>query len=234
MSNYKKKSSKRDIRYSPVMVFQVAFLAVKRGRLTNRILAQEIGCNERTIIIWKRKYREFREVTRDAYKSVLGEFCRRVFDNMIHGRVTKYYSASGDLLRSVHHSPSDKDLLLPVRLGMIKVDRYAVNCERERLKNEARQMRYYINRYRNYEISISELLLEFYYRAIPVPHFLMLEYSHRLRQGTIETIKEEDTYNQAHAMQILEAKKEREEARIQLAIEEGIKERLKQIEAARQ
>ena len=230
VSNFKKRSSKKGISYTPALVFQVAYLAVKRGRLTNRILAESIGCNERTIILWKGRHKEFKEITRDAYKSVLGEFCKKVFDNMIYGTVTKYYNSEGDLLRSVHQSPTDRDLLLPVRLGMIKTDQFAVNCERERLKKEASQMRHYIDKYRSDEISISELLLEFYYRAIPVPSFLMLEYSHKLKIGTIETIKEEDTYNQAHAMQILEAKKEREEARIHQAIEAGIKERLKQIE----
>lgn len=234
MSNFKKKSSKKGISYSPSFVFSVAYLAVKRGRLTNKILASEIGCNERTVVLWKGKYKEFKAITRDAYKSVLGEFCRRVFDNMVNGRTIKYYNASGDLLRSVHQSPTDRDLMLPVRLGMIKVDRYAVNCERERLKNEARIMRHYINRYRKDEISISDLLLEFYYRAIDVPKFLMIEYSHKLRMGAIEILKVEDTYNQAHAAKILEAKKAREEARIQLAIEAGIRERLKQIETVKQ
>ena len=231
MSNFKKLSSKKGVSYSPALVFQVAYLAVHKGRLTNRILASEIGCNERTVVIWKRKHREFKEVTRDAYQSILGEFCRRVFDNIIHGRVIKYYNSEGDLLRSVHHSPSDRDLMLPVRLGMLKVDQYAVNCERERLKADARRMRYYINRYCSDEISISELMLEFYYKAIPVPHFLLLEYSHKLKVGTIENVKLEDTYNQDHAKQILAAKEEREEVRINQAIEAGIKARIKQIEA---
>lgn len=210
MGNFKKRSSKTGISYKPSFVFQVAYLAVKKGRLTNRILASEIGCNERTIILWKGRHKEFKEITRDAYKSVLGEFCKKVFDNMVNGRTIKYYNSEGDLLRSVHQSPTDRDLLLPVRLGMIKTDQFAVNCERERLKKEASQMRYYINRYRSDEISISELLLEFYYRAIDVPKFLMLEYSHRLRQGTIQVLKVKDTYDQDHAKQILEAKRERE------------------------
>lgn len=210
MSNFKKRSSKKGISYKPALVFQVAFLAVKKGRLTNRILAQEIGCNERTILIWKRKYGEFKAITRDAYKSVLGEFCKQVFDNMVNGRTIKYYNASGDLLRSVHQSPTDRDLLLPVRLGMIKVDQFVVNCEREQLKAEARQMQYYINRYRSDDISIGELLLEFYYRGIEVPRFLMLEYSHKLKVGTIENLKLKDTYDQDHAMKILAAKEARE------------------------
>ena len=234
MGNFKKLSSKKGISYSPAFVFQVAFLAVHKGRLTNRILAESIGCNERTVVIWKRKHREFKAITRDAYQSVLGEFCKRVFDNMLHGRTIKYYNASGDLLRSVHLSPTDKDLMLPVRLGMLRVDQYVVNCEREQLKAEARRMQYFINKYRNNQISISDLMLEFYYKAIPIPSFLMLEYSYQLKQGTIEILKEADTYDQGHAMKILEAKKAREEARIQLAIEAGIKARLKQIETVRQ
>ena len=58
----------------------------------------------------------------------------------------------------------------------------------------------------------------------------MLEYSHKLKIGTIQVLKVKDTYDQDHAKQILEAKREREEAMINEAIEAGIKERLKQIE----
>ena len=110
-----------------------------------------------------------------------------------------------------------------------EIEKYDKDQAQQKLKKQRKAMRHWIDKYNNSDINLSQLLTEYYSAAIEPPLHLVKEHANALATGTLEIVAEEDTYDQAHAARILAAKKEREEARIQRAIEEGINERLAEI-----
>lgn len=216
-------------KYKTDYLVTLPYIAVKYGKLTNAIAAKELKVSERTIIRWRKGHDEFNNAMADPLGSDLGKNYERVIGNMLHGRTVTERDQEGNITKEITHSPTHQDLMLPKQMGYMITDRYAKNQAQEELKKERKTMRHWIDKYNNSEINLSQLLTEYYNAAIEPPHHLVKEHANALATGTLEIVAEEDTYDQAHAARILAAKKEREEARIQRAIEEGINERLAEI-----
>ena len=217
-------------KYKTDYLVTLPYIAVKYGKLTNAIAAKELKVSERTIIRWRKGHDEFNNAMADPLGSDLGKNYERVIGNMLHGRTVTERDQEGNITKEITHSPTHQDLMLPKQMGYMITDRYAKNQAQEELKKERKTMRHWIDKYNNSEINLSQLLTEYYNAAIEPPHHLVKEHANALATGTLEIVAEEDTYDQAHAAKILAAKREREEARIQRAIEEGIKERLTELE----
>jgi len=217
-------------KYKTDYLVTLPYIAVKYGKLTNAIAAKELKVSERTIIRWRKGHDEFNNAMADPLGSDLGKNYERVIGNMLHGRTVTERDQEGNITKEITHSPTHQDLMLPKQMGYMITDRYAKNQAQEDLKKERKAMRHWVDKYNNSEINLSQLLTEYYNAAIEPPQHLVKEHANALATGTLEIVAEEDTYDQAHAARILAAKKEREEARIQRAIEEGITKRLAEIE----
>lgn len=217
-------------KYKTDYLVTLPYIAVKYGKLTNAIAAKELKVSERTIIRWRKGHDEFNNAMADPLGSDLGKNYERVIGNMLHGRTVTERDQDGNITKEITHSPTHQDLMLPKQMGYMITDRYAKNQAQEELKKERKAMRHWIDKYNNSEINLSQLLTEYYNAAIDPPAHLVKEHANALATGTLEIVAEENTYDQAHAAKILAAKKKREEARIQRAIEEGIKERLAELE----
>jgi hypothetical protein len=217
-------------KYKTDYLVTLPYIAVKYGKLTNAIAAKELKVSERTIIRWRKGHDEFNNAMADPLGSDLGKNYERVIGNMLHGRTVTERDHEGNITKEITHSPTHQDLMLPKQMGYMITDRYAKNQVQEELKKERKAMRHWIDKYNNSEINLSQLLTEYYNAAIEPPQHLVKEHANALATGTLEIVAEEDTYDQAHAAKILAAKREREEARIQRAIEEGIKEKLAELE----
>ena len=217
-------------KYKTDYLVTLPYIAVKYGKLTNAIAAKELKVSERTIIRWRKGHDEFNNAMADPLGSDLGKNYERVIGNMLHGRTVTERDQEGNITKEITHSPTHQDLMLPKQMGYMITDRYAKNQAQEDLKKERKAMRHWIDKYNNSEINLSQLLTEYYNAAIEPPQHLVKEHANALATGTLEIVAEEDTYDQAHAARILAAKQEREEARIQRAIEEGITKRLAEIE----
>ena len=217
-------------KYKTDYLVTLPYIAVKYGKLTNAIAAKELKVSERTIIRWRKGHDEFNNAMADPLGSDLGKNYERVIGNMLHGRTVTERDQDGNITKEITHSPTHQDLMLPKQMGYMITDRYAKNQAQEELKKERKAMRHWIDKYNNSEINLSQLLTEYYNAAIDPPAHLVKEHANALATGTLEIVAEEDTYDQAHAAKILAAKKKREEARIQRAIEEGIKKRLAELE----
>ena len=226
----KAKNSNRNTSYKTEYLIRLPYYAVKWGKLTNAIAATEIGCSERSICEWRKRYPEFNDVMSDPLGSELGKNYERVIGNMLHGRTVTERDQEGNITKEITHSPTHQDLMLPKQMGYMITDRYAKTQAQEEIKKERKAMRHWIDKYNNSEINLSQLLTEYYNAAIEPPMHLVKEHANALATGTLEIVAEENTYDQAHAARILAAKQAREEARIQRAIEEGIKGRLAELE----
>ena len=217
-------------KYKTDYLVMLPYIAVKYGRLTNAIAAKELKVSERTIIRWRKGHDEFNNAMADPLGSDLGKNYERVIGNMLHGRTVTERDQEGNITKEITHSPTHQDLMLPKQMGYMITDRYAKNQAQDELKKERKAMRHWVDKYNNSEINLSNLLTEYYNAAIEPPQHLVKEHANALATGTLEIVAEEDTYDQAHAARILAAKQAREEARIQRAIEEGIKERMAELE----
>lgn len=217
-------------KYKTDYLVTLPYIAVKYGKLTNAIAAKELKVSERTIIRWRKGHDEFNNAMADPLGSDLGKNYERVIGNMLHGRTVTERDQDGNITKEITHSPTHQDLMLPKQMGYMITDRYAKKQAQEELKKDRKAMRHWIDKYNNSEINLSQLLTEYYNAAIEPPQHLVKEHANALATGTLEIVAEENTYDQAHAAKILAAKQEREEARIQRAIEEGIKERLAELE----
>lgn len=217
-------------KYKTDYLVTLPYIAVKYGKLTNAIAAKELKVSERTIIRWRKGHDEFNNAMADPLGSDLGKNYERVIGNMLHGRTVTERDQDGNITKEITHSPTHQDLMLPKQMGYMITDRYAKNQAQEELKKERKSMRHWIDKYNNSEINLSQLLTEYYNAAIEPPQHLVKEHANALATGTLEIVAEENTYNQANAAKILAAKQEREEACRQRAIEEGIKERLAELE----
>lgn len=217
-------------KYKTDYLVTLPYIAVKYGKLTNAIAAKELKVSERTIIRWRKGHDEFNNAMADPLGSDLGKNYERVIGNMLHGRTVTERDQDGNITKEITHSPTHQDLMLPKQMGYMITDRYAKNQAQEELKKERKAMRHWIDKYNNSEINLSQLLTEYYNAAIEPPPHLVKEHANALATGTLEIVAEEDTYDPAHAAKIMAANEARKEARIQRAIEEGIKKRLAEFE----
>ena len=217
-------------KYKTDYLVTLPYIAVKYGKLTNAIAAKELKVSERTIIRWRKGHDEFNNAMSDPLGSDLGKNYERVIGNMLHGRTVTERDQDGNITKEITHSPTHQDLMLPKQMGYMITDRYAKTQAQEEIKKERKAMRHWIDKYNNSEINLSQLLTEYYNAAIEPPMHLVKEHANALATGTLEIVAEENTYDQAHAARILAAKQAREEARIQRAIEDGIKKKLAELE----
>jgi hypothetical protein len=217
-------------KYKTDYLVTLPYIAVKYGKLTNAIAAKELKVSERTIIRWRKGHDEFNNAMADPLGSDLGKNYERVIGNMLHGRTVTERDQEGNITKEITHSPTHQDLMLPKQMGYMITDRYAKNQAQEELKKERKAMRHWVDKYNNSEINLSQLLTEYYNAAIEPPQHLVKEHANALATGTLEIVAEEDTYDQAHAAKILAAKQAREDARRMRAIEEGIKEKMAELE----
>lgn len=204
------KNSNKKVTYKSIYLNQLPYFAVKWGKLTNAIAATEIGCSERTISEWRKKYPAFNQSMSDPLGSALGKNYERVIGNMIHGRKVTERDEAGNVVKEITHSPTHQDLMLPKQMGYMITDRYAKNEMQTDLKNQRKIMQPWALKYEKSEINLSQLLTKYYNLAIEPPSHLVKEHAVALATGNLEIIDDEDCYDQVHAASVLAAKQQRQ------------------------
>ena len=214
-------SGKR-VEYDASFPAELPYIAYQHGKLTDKIAACHFGCSQSTIEKWKRKRPEFRKAFDNPLGGLVSKHAKVTFENALSGRIER--NAEGDIIKRI--APTHNDLKAPVDMGYLDTAKYTRNLKKDELKDERLEMQRYIQRYYDDKLNLSELLTQYHIRAIDPPEHLIKEHSHATTSNTLEIIEEIDTYDQAHAAKILAAKQEREQLRIQQAIEDGIKNKL--------
>jgi len=229
----KAKDSKKNTTYKSIYLNQLPYFAVKWGKLTNAIAATEIGCSERTIINWRKKYPEFNQAISDPLGSALGKNYERVIGNMLHGRKVTERDEAGNVVKEITHSPTHQDLMLPKNMGYMITDRYAKNEMQTDLKNQRKIMQDWVLKYEKSEINLSQLLTKYYNLAIEPPMHLVKEHSSALAKENLEIIDDDDCYDQVHAASVLAAKQQRQYEKERQIAESAKKESESEIEKLR-
>ena len=194
-------NSEKLTRYSDSFLTRVPYFAVKHGKVTNAIVASEIGCCERSVIRWRQNHPEFDELMKDPLSSDLGKNYERVIGNMLHGRTVTERDEEGNITKEITYSPTPQDLILPKTMGYMVTDRAAKQAEHDLLTAQRATMKPHVARMIAGEINVSELLMLYHTEGIEPPNHLVKEHAHALDAGHLSTQESqwsEEKYNQMY------------------------------------